>query len=215
MKTIWPNLGLGDAIILAGAVVVLAKRYGKVRFMRLPKNEVSVRSFFVDHPDIVVECVSDDVKPIPDDILVGWDNKDDPPRPSESFDQWFYRQLDIPLSESWDSCPLREAALACYQEVQPKEPYRFVHDDCERGFVINTSSTLLSIRPTPIPTTQSILRYAHMIENAETVWCIDSAFLHLTDRLKPKGKLYWVRTARPEANIPFHLVKLRHNWNIL
>src|ERR1700759_2041926 len=54
MVSLFCHIGLGDLILLAGAIVRLAQRYGGLRIYCYLAHEVSVRSFFAASPEIVI-----------------------------------------------------------------------------------------------------------------------------------------------------------------
>src|ERR1700739_398420 len=121
MRTLICDLGLGDSILLSGAAVVLAQRYGGLRVPCYEQYEQSVRSFYVHHPEIEVYSVRDPqgstwgVPPLGcfdiqgDPILCGFYTGMGP-RNDMSFPQAFYHQLGVDYAYRWDACPIREAA---------------------------------------------------------------------------------------------------------
>ena len=72
-----------------------------------------------------------------------------------------------------------------------KEPFAFVHDDKERGFVIepeHVDSKLKIIKNDP---TENVFHFAKIIEEAEEIHCMESVYKSLVDVLNPNGKLYF------------------------
>lgn len=221
MKTLICHLGLGDTIILAGAAVILSERHGGLRFPCWEHNLQSVESFFVNHPKIIVEPIKTehelfrarDTGTEKDFIMSGY-YAPDRPKEGESFDQWFYRQLEVPFEESWNSCPIEKAC--------PKEPNlsgipaalcAFVHQDIERGFIINKDRIPRYWASAPNIPGQSILRFAGPLKRAQEIHVIESSFQHLIERIPTTGTLYAHRYARSQTTLT--LPVLKKNWTIL
>jgi hypothetical protein len=194
------HLGLGDAILQAGLAVVLAKRYGRIAFPCYHQYLPSVRSFFVNHPEIVVYPVEHHnawgsppdwaydkaiaeagLAPALDERIrlgvyhgtgIHWD-----------FSQDFYDHAGVDYAHRWESCPIA-AASEQVEQLDWKEPDAeniFLHDDPARGFTITRLVRYLAYAPNLREADQSILRYATLIRTAKTVAVIDSSFLHLSD----------------------------------
>lgn len=217
MRTLIAHLGLGDAILLSGAAVVLAKRYDGLRFPSYEHNLISVRAIFVNHPEIEVFPVAyppGSIRGVPplecfdvkgDVIKCGyyhtWRNRSD-----ISFPELFYQQLDVPYVDRWDSCPVKAAAFH-YRHTQLSdkftgggEPLSFVHDDPSRGYkitkLLDQWIDAYDHEYSYEHSDPNILNYSYIIESAEQIHCIDSSFYHLIDSLEPTGKLFLHRYAK-------------------
>lgn len=215
MKVAW-HLGLGDAIICAPIIVWLAGQYDEITVPCYAHNFISVQSFFALHDNIKVEVIADDTKLYNYDIRLGQYNKELPLLPTESFDQWFYRQAGLDMQERDKHCPLQKAVENVEQLTGVIVDYIFKHDDHERGFVIDYNKMPDNddvVLPMDTPGT-SILRYAETIQWATEIHCIDSSFIHLCDALQTTGKLFWHQYARRYES-PLHDIKFRKNWTIL
>lgn len=227
MKSLICHMGLGDAIILSGAAVVLAKRHDGLKFPCYRKYLKSVQSFFVNHPEVEVYAIQEPplwahwgVPPVElfdrlDPILCGFYTGQGQ-RSDMSFPEAFYEHLGVDYEQRWISCPIRDASKKVEPHPAPRTPV-FVHDDPLRGFRIIRGIPAEVDRPGSLGSfveDQSILAYSRMIESAEEVHVIDSAFLWLTESLLPTGELYLHRYARWFAG-PWMDYKLRHKWEIL
>ncbi len=221
MKTLLCHLGLGDSILISGAAVELAKRYGHLRVPAYEHYLESVRSFYVNHPEIEVYPVDnpegsnwgsppiDYFKVVGDAIACGVYG----PKVETidvSWPETFYRQLGVDYAHRWDSCPIQKA----WQKTGPQvlqTPKYFVHDDSERGYVI---TKLIPATPKacfrPVMNKGSILRYAYVLAQAQEVHVIDSAFFHLSESIDTFGQLFFHQYAR-EYSIP----SLRDDLNVL
>lgn len=211
MKTLLWHLGLGDAIICAPIAVKLAQEYGGLRVPCYRHNEVSVRGFFINHPEIEVYTTDSDIGPTGEYIPLGFYAESVMQQP---FNTWFYKQLGLDYEETVKQyCPLQKAAEKIEQikALKTYGPYLLVHDDAKRGFDIMPEflrPDLPAIRVTPFG---SILEYAELLKNAAEIHCIDSSFIHLADRLESTGKLYYHKYARPGSQ-PIHHLK---HWTTL
>ncbi len=208
--TLLCHLTLGDCILLSGAAVELARKHGHLRVPAYEEYMESVKSFYVNHPEIEVypvdnpdgsnrgsppiECFTVIGEPITcgvygpkvEDISLSWP-------------ETFYKQLGVDYAHRWDSCPLQKA----WQKTGPQvlqTPKWFVHDDPERGYII---TKLIPTTPKacfrPLMNKGSILRYAYALAQAQEVHVIDSAFLHMAESLDTFGKLFFHRYARGPA----------------
>jgi hypothetical protein len=205
------HLGLGDAIVCAPIIAKLAQENDVVEIPCWKHNEVSVRSFFVNYPNVEVVEVSDDF--LADaDLKLGSYNKDLPQQPDEDFVQWFYRQAGMDVSEKDKYCPIREAAMAAGQIPANLLRYQFVHFNFDRPLIHlgRCSKSLATIFPNDKE--RSILSYRYILLNAREIHCIDSSFLHLVECLPTTGKLFYHKYARPDSPDYNYLKK---EWEVL
>lgn len=217
MKTLLWHLGLGDAIISAPIAVKLAKEHGEISVPYWEHNEESVRSFFVNHPEIhLFPTEETQVRPIEGDITIGY-YKDEVMQ--EPFNTWFYNQLGLDYEQTIkEYCPLQKAAESIPQIAVPDESFALVHDDVVRGFniypeLLRNDPPIIRVAPNGynVSNYDSILRYANLIKHAAEIHCIDSSFIHLADRLESTGRLFYHKYARPNAQV-IHFLK---DWTIL
>lgn len=213
MTSIYINwhLGLGDAIICAPIAVKYASMYEKVYVPAYDHNTESVKSFFVNYPNI--EVVPHYLKVRAKVLNLGAYNKDLPLLPGESFDEWFYRVAGMEIEDKKRFNPF--SVLSGKPTLENWMNYAFVHDDESRGFKINRNHITdgLSIF-FPENKGGSVLSFSARIRYASEIHCIDSSFLHLCDALPTTGKLYWHQYARRYEK-PLHDVKLTKDWIII
>lgn len=209
------HLGLGDAIACAAIVAKLAKTEDRVVIPCWSHNKVSVKSLFVDYPNVVVRSDSDrgtfegECKT----MALGHYNKDMPQLQGKDFVEWFYRQAGMDISEKEKYCPVKKAAE---KEGQFNTVHiygdKILHEDKERGFIINLPGMGRMRNVYEITKTdKSILRYSEILSNYKEVHCIDSSFLHLAEALNVSGKKFYHKYARPEST-DYNYLK---NWNVL
>lgn len=126
----------------------------------------------------------------------------------EDFTKQFYHHARVPYEARWNQCPVAEAAKSFnaleanrIEFVWPSGKRRiFVHDDPRRNFRIwkrvKSSEETCIFKPSPDNVTISMLAYVPIIESAEEIHVIDSAFFHLIDSVAPVGRLYLHRYPR-------------------
>jgi hypothetical protein len=216
-KTLLWHLGLGDAIICSALAVRLSEEHGGLRVPCWEKNLESVKSIFVNHPEIevyVVESNSDweQYKDNPDYICLGHHSKEGM-HGAFFFNAWFYRQCGYFFEDTVKNyCPLNEAIKKVGQHPVPAQEFLFVHDDKDRGFNITGARFVDNYVLRPNFENISILRYANWIKEAKEIHCIDSAFIHLADRIVTQKddqyKLFYHKYVRPGSEKIFFI----HNW---
>lgn len=223
MKFLFPHLGLGDAILLAGLAVELAKEHGGVVFPCYPHNEASVRSFFVAHPQIEVVPVKHETDMMraglksAAPILPLGHYSHAHPESDETFDAWMHRSAGVPLEARWGG-PIPAAAKRVGQfQIPLRDNYIFLHEDRARSFRIKPE--FLPKMEHFVPSAcnvSSILAYADALYHAKEVHVINSAFLHLAETLPTTGKLFLHTYARSKFEQgTFDIPHLRKPWILL
>jgi hypothetical protein len=224
MVSLFSHIGLGDLLLLAGAIIRLARRHGGLRIYCYFAHEVSVHSFFAAYPEIQVVPVPRGTSwyGLPDEhaLLPAVDGKilrcgfyaAQGIRHDISFPELFYAQLGIDFKERWNSCPIEKAAEAVAQ-LDSDIPV-FVHDDASRGFnIIKGIDSQKVLRP--FESGASILQYVNILRKMRKIHCMDSVFYHLIESLLGiTAELYLHRY--PRLYIPgwFDYPK-RYPWQIL
>lgn len=110
-------------------------------------------------------------------------------RSSKKYDEVFYDQVGIDFKKRWDSFFYKRDMVAemklfteCFK-IKEKE-YIFLHDDPERGRVINKDilpNNYQIITPHKKFWDADILDYRYTLENAKEVHCVNSSFADLMD----------------------------------
>ena len=196
MVSLFSHIGLGDLILLSGAIVKLLERHGKLRIYCYLQHEASVRSFFAAYPDIQVVPVPRGAScyGLPEESTLR--SAVDGPvlrcgfyaaqvvRHDISFPELFYRQLGIDYKERWASCPL-EAAAEAMPQLETPIPI-FVHDDASRGFHIIKG---INAQPVyrPLDNGDSILRYVNILRKAKIRWRWIICFYHVRKLRRASG----------------------------
>ncbi len=214
MKILW-HLGLGDAIACAAIVAKYASENKVVEIPCWKHNEFSVKSFFVNHPNVKIQPIKEFDEKIGSEFFLEWAKdanlklgfydhvrlvNQNPQLDSEDFIQWFYRQAGMPISEKDKFCPIFEASKSA--EKTPLgflNNYQFVHFDSERPYLKDLSKVNPSLDIVMPNKERSILSYVDILINAKEIHCIDSSFMHLVECLPTTGKLFYHKYARPNS----------------
>lgn len=214
-----PHLGLGDAIILAGAAVALVHKHGGIIFPCWPRNEVSVRSFFLDYPEVEIILIDSEqamlemarIHPAPV-YRAGIYHSEN--LPDEPFDVWMYRTLGVDFEASWELCPLQKASEKVKQIPFMVPPLPVIHEDWNRCYIMRED--LLPKESHPVMFLgPSVLAWADRLKIAPEIHVVNSSYLHLADRLETSGKLIFHRYARARDEAVRDLPRLRKQWTIV
>ena len=216
------HLGLGDAIVSGGLAVAKAMSHGGLRFPCWKHNEPSVKSFFVNYPEIeVVPIDRDDLEGIlhqeKNAIFCGH-YSGEPALEDEGFDAWIYRTAGESLDLRWELDPVVDAMAAVSQRPSSRPIKYFIHDDPRRDFSITKNRVHQEgVQPWPNNDCEekcnSILEYAYWLKKAESIHVINSAFLHLAESLPTTGSLYLHAYARPHSRID--MPRLNKKWTVI
>ena len=198
MKFLAWHLGLGDAIACADLAVRLAD--GEQMFVPCyAHNEVSVRSIFVNHPNI---GICDPLDPVI--VKFGIERKDIidlgsysgiPRKEGEDMVEWMYRTAGMDPATRFDSQMVAKAAHG-YGTYFVTGHAILVHQDNDRGFVTDRKYIPVgNVVGVNSAAGKSILAWWKSIETAAEIHCIDSSVLHLVEQLQPTGKLFYHKYA--------------------
>lgn len=130
------------------------------------------------------------------------------------FDQNFYRWcgLDVNVEKFARFRCDRDPSI----EIPGDETVFFMHDDPTRSYQIDWTRMNIPpgkkvVHPGQNFHVPNIWMLWDVIEKAEEIHVINSAFLNMIDYLNPQGKIFWHRYARQEVSYP----TLQLNWQIL
>lgn len=214
------HLGLGDHIIQQGIVNRLARQYGRVFIFCKHRNLESVRYMCSPNVDIIPVAGDADVNQLypqiknADIISVGFYNENwEKFSGSEmSFDRYFYHQANLDFATTYNIDLKDGKQWETVIELDPKEPFCFIHDDASRGFGINMTkvNTVLPI-VRPAIRSDTIFDYLPLIRRASEIHCIDSSFALMIDRMEVSCDKYIHRYARANSLNPSY----REDWRML
>ncbi len=215
---IYHHLGLGDHIINNGLVRECAKKFDRISLFCKQNNIDTVKDMYFDlnvflltgddklAVDYIRECIVEHV------LCVGFDDLND----KEPFDYQFYKLAGLSFKTRWESfyCPHnpKEDELFASLDLPPK--YALVHEDVERGYMIDHSEISLPIVELEKIPNYSLINWRKVINGAAEVHMIDSSAMFLADSLEENGAALFVhRYAR--SNPQWQLPILKRPWKIL
>lgn len=128
---------------------------------------------------------------------------------SNTFDESFYKQLNIPYEYRWSmfKAPIINSIKS------PEKKYIFIHDDPERNLCINDkylNNSYLFYKPQK---NTNFFSYHEILLNAEEIHCMDSSFAAYVDHIpefKSKKKILH-RYIRKYSRNPF----MKNNWEFI
>jgi hypothetical protein len=216
-----PHLGLGDLVILRGALKSLVLREGSFSVLCYPRNAESARWLMLDAPSIRFQFTEDEnvsaarLKEEGANILYVGRLRGDFDMISGRFDEVFYKQLGVSFENRWcglhsiGSSPLESAVT---RQCSLPVPYAFVHD--RKAYPIDETKVGLPIvRSSEL--THCIFDWLGVIRGAAEIHCIDSSFLNLVESMSEDGKpLFWHLYAQRQPESRFHPT-VRRPWRVL
>lgn len=210
--TVYHHLGLGDHFICNGIIRTLAEKFDKIYLFCKPHNIITVQQMYSDI------CVS--LIPAKDDAeVLRWASESQvfsigfsAMNTNENFDQQFYRQVGLDLSERWGKFKCHrnlvneDKLIEC---LDLPEKFALIHEDASRGYAIDKSRISLptvSLRPME---GFSMIDWLGVADRAAEIHGIDSSFVLLVDSVETKADLFIHRYAR--GDFP---PSMKKNWTI-
>lgn len=189
MLYVFPNLEMGDNIVLNGLCRFLARREEHVKWVARRTYAEDIARMFSDLPNVEVIDGYDypEARAIPCDraLRLGFFGPEGVNWRTVQWDEEFYRQAGVDFEERWAACNFPADMLPPLGI--PSSGCRLVHQVVERDFVL---------RPGLIP------RGARYITKAGSFWdwlvpiccaaefhCVDSSYLNLAESLYAAGYL--------------------------
>lgn len=214
------HLGLGDHIICNGLVRELAKKHDYIILICKPHNLPSVEFMYRDIDNLYFLEFDDGEKAMEyladkEKVLVGrYNGKYWSTNTLTSFDEIFYKQIEIPHSKRWSGFYVerdRAREKSLFEKYNVREgKYTFVHDDASRGFIIDEKYLNGKIIRPDRAFTDNIFDYIYLLQCARTIHCIDSSFRLLIDSVPIGADLYfhWY----PRKATPFETPQTLRSW---
>ena len=209
MKYIYHHLGLGDHIMCNGIVRHFKEIHNNVTVFCKPHYFTNVEYMYRDDKDITVLPIGEDSDVVNyirnnnlhnDLIMVGFGLPGN--SNGETFDEGFYHTVNLPFEYrfskfKFDRNDIKE--LEIYNELNPNdEPYIYVHDDKDRGFLIDRSKINSDLKIIENDKRFLMFDMLKIIENATEVHSMQTGMKDLINSFKfdkPKFYLHWyVRT---------------------
>jgi hypothetical protein len=228
---IYQHLGLGDHIICNGLVREICANALSEKFTIVvkPTSYETIKFMFKDVPNLTVHRLSSGGFDSPEShqevvtlamtttqriLYIGHGQEST----RLNFDKSFYAQFEIDFKKRWDSFKVERDLTSeknLVEKLNIKEKYIFVHEDPSRGMRIDRYIHRKGLRVIKASTDLStnMFDYLSLIEGAEEVHVIESAFMFMIDSFPIEGQLFNHRYARsyPARNTP----TLRLDWDIL
>jgi len=228
----YSHLGLGDQIILSGAVNFLSKKYNKIYVVSFSKFQNSMDLLYSNNDKVNIlylpvefDNLTQDNSKIEDFVVsfstqqnlkilkVGYEYQIKRMRFYESF----YKQIGLNYKISYDYFSLANNQ----QQVNKLTDYlkdlysidgnfKLIHNEHSSGKLnlkgINDENNIYITRESdPF---NNIFFYEGLIEEASEIHCINSSFAHLVDRLSTTGKLVY-------HGVIGSRLRLRQNWEFV
>ena len=228
---LYQHLGLGDHIICNGLVreICAGALSEKFTIVVKPTSYQTIKFMFRDVPNLTVHKLSSGGFDSPEShqevvtlamtttqriMYIG--HGQEPTR--FNFDRSFYEQFEMDFKKRWDSFKVERDLSSeknLVEKLNIKEKYIFVHEDPSRGMRIDRYIHRKGLRVIKASTdlSENMFDYLSLIEGAEEVHVIESAFMFMIDSFPIEGQLFNHRYARsyPARNTP----TLRLDWDIL
>ena len=202
------HLGLGDSIICNGLVNFLSKKYKNI-FLPVKENLLEkINYLYSENNKISTFCIKNESRD--EDILkfadenklkilkLGFESVG-----TASFNLAFYKQIGLPYRYTYKYFQLPYANdkevelkehLIKYYNVDPNN-YSVVHNEYQwPGGVfdlkgVDQSNAIFVTRESDI--FKNLFLYRRVIQDATSIHCINSSFLHLVERVKTNAKLHY------------------------
>jgi hypothetical protein len=208
MKYIFHHLGLGDHIICNGMVRNYKQIYGKVTVFCKPHNFKNVEYMYRDDDNIIVLPIGE-VWDIDSYILTNNIEKDTIRITADyscsTFDESFYKQAGIPFEFRYSKFKfLRDLDKEeeIYHKLNPKnEKYIFVHDDFNRGFLIDNNKHRNDLKIIKNNSDFNVFELMKIYENSEEIHFMESSISALINSyVMEKPKLFLHKYVRNYEN---------------
>ena len=211
----YSHLGLGDQIILSGAINYLSKKYNKIYLVSYEKFKNSLDLLYQDNQNVEMfylpkslnkltqekteiseEVVRYSKKTNLEILKIGYDKKNK----RLHFSKAFYKQLNLNYKFSYEYFSLNNdktqvGKLSDHLKDAYKIDghYKLIHNEHSSGPVnlknVDKHNSIYITRETdPF---NNLFLYEGLINEATEIHCINSSFAHLVDRLDTNGKLFY------------------------
>ena len=207
MLTILHHLGLGDHIICNGLIRHYANT-NQIKTFCKNKNHINISQMYSDNNNIIIQPVDNNINPNNIQLekpylKIGFEHL-------QSLNRWdkaFYDQINLDFQASWELFKINrniDKENEVYEHLNPEnKPYIFVHDTSIGQSVPKLNLDGFIIRPEKY----GFFDYLKIIENAAEIHCVNSSYVHLVDRVKTNGKLFYHSNKQP-----IDLITLRKDW---
>lgn len=213
------HLGLGDHIICNGLIRYLSKEYSVHLFCK-KQNYDNVSIMFSDNNKISLIGINSD-KEVADfhynnydiklSLGIALNNDFNHKRQDCCWDQIFYEQAGVPFEISWKYFQIN---IPSTQNKKPEQPYAFICDKGSNG-INGIKKDIIDRRlKTIYSNSGGFFDNLNLIYGASEIHCINSAYIHLIDRLNISSniKLFYHKNF---VYKPYSNFTLSKNWKII
>lgn len=230
---IYHHLGLGDHIICHGIVRSICEKFDTKQhtlFLK-PQFLTSVSFMYTDLTNLILLPFKTDteihnfLKNInnTEKLYIGHHHLAQFLKNGLTFDEAFYKQVGLSFDKRWTNFKIvrdynREKKLLSQTTIPDK--YIFLHDDLERKLIIDKKNILNKDLPILTPNlfkTDNIFDFLTLIENAEEIHCMDSAFKLMIDSVcsDRENLFYHIHLSNNILKDPSTFSKNKLNWIVI
>ena len=218
------HLGLGDHIICNGLIRCLLKHVDEITLFAKSHNCDNVKRMFEDQKEnlSLISLKNDQEifnyikeKEIKNCLIIGHHHLQKFLNRGYTWDESFYKQLDIPFIERWNSFYVKrnytdETNLK--DKLNIKKSYALVHStDSTNTDRINYNMINKNLQLVKVIISKSIFDYIDIINDASEIHCVDSSFKFLVDSYKLEFPLYYHRNFKFRNSSSLRH-KSQNNW---
>jgi predicted nucleic-acid-binding protein len=212
MLYVYHHLGLGDHIVCNGILREFCKIFGEISLFCKEDYYESIKFMYRNLKNLIVIPVKDSDNGVfrylnenninwNDVIKIGGYGNRWGLDKTITFDKNFYLQAGIPFEKRWNSFYFErdiEREDRVFNLLNISFPYIVIHEDKERGFVINRkylkNDNIVIINNS---LTNNIFDYTKVFQKASEIHIVESCFLFLVDSIEIETKqIYAHRYAR-------------------
>lgn len=228
------HLGLGDCLDCNAMVRILLNNYDKICAFSKEKHSNTMRYMYRDEKRISIISIPKNISEekekeyvnyilksenVKNYLEVGFNNY---PWGKElelqkGCAELFYDQVGIPFQKRFDEWffkrDIKEEERLSKKLNPNNEEFIFVHDDKNRGFVVDEKKVLdnheKTIRIVRNDMSENLFHFCKILEEAKEIHCMESSFKSLIEVLDVKGKCYFHNFRLGASS---YLGKTRQNW---
>ena len=118
--------------------------------------------------------------------------------------EFFYEQIQVPYSVRYEYFQVErdeEEEQRVFDKLNPdNEPYIFIHEDADRGFLLNREHFIdKNLKVIENDVTENIFHFTKILEDAQEIHCMESSFKTLIDFYCKQDNIFYhdIRESQP------------------
>ncbi len=118
--------------------------------------------------------------------------------------EFFYEQIQVPYSVRYEYFHVErdeEEEQRVFDKLNPdNEPYIFIHEDADRGFLLNREHFIdKNLKVIENDVTENIFHFTKILEDAQEIHCMESSFKTLIDFYCKQDNIFYhdIRESQP------------------